>query len=98
KREIASREDVIKIHSLVHHQLSAPVFSSAMIKYAWFASGLDNDRKVFQNVKQVCFPLEAVKNKCMQCKNTNSFIRCSKCNLFLCFPCFYDKYHPICCN
>jgi hypothetical protein len=37
QQEIASREDVIKIHSLTHHQLSAPLFEK-MIECAWFAS------------------------------------------------------------
>ncbi|GFU29024.1 HTH CENPB-type domain-containing protein [Trichonephila clavipes] len=38
-REISSREDCIKIQSLVHHQLSAPIFC-CMLKYAWFAAKL----------------------------------------------------------
>jgi hypothetical protein len=33
QREITSREDAIKINSIVRHQLSAPVFEN-MIKYA----------------------------------------------------------------
>ena len=39
KREINSREDALKIHSIVHHQLSSPIFQN-MIKYAWYASKL----------------------------------------------------------
>ena len=38
-REINSREDSIKIRSIVHHQLASPIFSE-MIKYAWYASEL----------------------------------------------------------
>lgn len=39
KKEISDRKDIIKLHSLIHNQLSAPIFR-AMIKYAWFASKL----------------------------------------------------------
>jgi hypothetical protein len=56
QREITSREDAIKIHSIVRHQLSAPVFEN-MIKYAWFASKLTSNRSIFNNVNEVCFPV-----------------------------------------
>jgi hypothetical protein len=91
QREIASREDAIKIHSLVHYQLSAPVFSP-MLKYAWFAAKLIQDRSVFLNVNDVCFPLALLKKNCA-CNNV-SFIKCAWCEQNLCFTCFYDKYHP----
>ena len=46
EREIALREDAIKINSIVHHQLSAPIFSP-MIKYAWFAAKLMEEKSIF---------------------------------------------------
>ncbi|XP_046614245.1 uncharacterized protein LOC124302295 [Neodiprion virginianus] len=94
-REINSREDCIKIQSIVHHQLSSPIFSD-MIRYAWFASNLTHDRTIFFNVNQVCFPTDTLKNKC-SCKNA-SFIRCAGCYAVLCFPCFYDNYYSGSCN
>jgi hypothetical protein len=54
--EITSREDAIKTHSIVHHQLSAPGFEN-MIKYAWFASKLTSNRSISNNVNAVCFPV-----------------------------------------
>ncbi|XP_076302087.1 uncharacterized protein LOC143220302 [Lasioglossum baleicum] len=45
KREINSREDCIKIQSIVHHQLSSPIFAN-MIHYAWFASKLCDSREL----------------------------------------------------
>ena len=39
KGEMISREDALKLHSIVHHQLSSPIFQN-MIKYAWYASKL----------------------------------------------------------
>ena len=95
EREIASREDAIKIHSVLHHQLSAPIFKE-MLRYAWFASKLSDDRDIFGNVNEVCFSIENLKNPCA-CGNI-AFIQCSWCRFPLCFPCFYEKYHPAICT
>lgn len=95
KREISSREDIIKIHSLILHQLSAPVFSP-MIKYAWFASKLMVDRTIFLNVNEVCFPISLLKKKCI-CEKVG-FIKCAWCESVLCFTCFFDLNHPIVCE
>lgn len=94
EREIARREDAIKIHSIVHHQLSAPIFTK-MLRYAWFASKLADEREIFQNVNEVCFPIQKLKIPCA-CGKT-AFIQCSRCHFNLCFPCLYDKYHPRTC-
>jgi hypothetical protein len=74
QREIASREDTIKINSLTHHQLNAPVFEK-MIEYTWFASKLTSTRPIFQNVNEVFFPLSLIKRKC-NC-NGVPFINCA---------------------
>jgi hypothetical protein len=90
-RQLSSREDAIKIHSLIHSQLSSDVFNN-MIKYAWYASKLIPERNVFFNVNQICFPPDIRKQNCA-CSMT-SFIQCANCRKFLCFTCFYDMYHP----
>ena len=95
KREIASREDVIKIHSLILHQLNAPVFL-LMIKYAWFASKLTSERPSFLNVNDVCFPVSLLKTKCA-CKKIG-FIKCVWCKSVLCFTCFFDLNHSKVCT
>jgi len=96
KREISSREDGVRFHSLIHHQLTSPIFQS-MLQYAWFASGFINERTVFLNVNQVCFSVESLsKSKC-QCGQL-PFIQCSFCRKCICFPCFYDNYHPKICK
>ncbi|GFW59534.1 HTH CENPB-type domain-containing protein [Trichonephila clavipes] len=82
-REISSREDCIKIQSLVHHQLSAPIFC-CMLKYAWFAAKLCDDRTSFMNVNEVCFRIDVLKNSC-ECKNS-AFITCARCLNNYCFP------------
>jgi len=94
-REISSRDDCIKIHSIVHHQLSSPIFID-MLRYAWFASKLCDEREIFLNVNQVCFPIDVLKTPCT-CKNA-AFIRCARCAINLCFYCFYDQYHPASCK
>lgn len=95
KREINSREDCIKIHSIVHHQLSSPIFRN-MIKYAWYACKLSSEREIFMNVNEVCFSTEALKTRC-SCKQL-SFICCAHCRNVFCFSCFYDNYHPGSCT
>ena len=92
---LSSREDAIKIHSLIHHQLSAPIFED-MIKYAWFASKLILSRSVFANVNEVCFPTDLRRSNCRCSKS--GFIKCAACRNILCFECFYDQYHPESCR
>ena len=54
KREITSKENAITVHSLIHNQLSAPVFKH-MLQYAWYASKLIHERNyVFTNVRKTC--------------------------------------------
>ena len=93
RRELSTREDCIKIHAIIHNQLSAPIFS-AMIRYAWFASKLTDKRINFMNVNRVCLTLDIATNKC-SCENMNAaFMKCSWCRKCFCFTCIYDKYHP----
>ena len=93
-RQLNFREDAIKIHALIHNQLTAPIFRN-MIQYSWFASKLITDRDVFTNVKEVCFPIKRLQ-KC-SCGSIH-FAKCSWCRETLCFRCFYDEYHPSRCH
>lgn len=95
QREIGAREDAIKIHSLLLHQLSAPVFKP-MLLYAWYASKLIEERPIFLNMNEICFSISIIKKSC-SCKNVG-FIQCAHCKKILCFVCFYDEYHPKTCN
>lgn len=94
-KQLSSREDVIKIHSLIHHQLSADIFKN-MLSYAWYSAKLVSERSLFGNVNQICFPSDVWKFKC-KCEKV-AFIRCSICKKYLCFFCFYEKYHPFECK
>lgn len=95
QRELHNRTDAITIHSIIHNQLSAPIFQ-AMISYAWYASKLIPEKDIFLNVNQVCFPPTLRKEQC-SCRKI-AFIRCSWCREYICFECLYDKYHPSSCS
>ena len=82
-REINSREDCIKIQSIVHHQLSSPFFSK-MIKYAWYASKLSEHREIFMNVNEVCFSEEILKTLC-SCKKAAIYLLCKLSTKFVFF-------------
>lgn len=101
QRQINTREDAIKIQSIVHNQLSAPIFRD-MIEYSWFASKLISTREIFKNVIEVCFPERPCRKMCQNlgqnCQKTFAFIKCSWCRNYLCFRCFYDEYHPANCD
>ena len=88
--EINSREDSIKIQSIVHHQLASPIFPE-IIKYALYASKLSEHRGIFMYVNEVCFPEEILKTPC-SCKKA-AFISCASCRHNWCFSCFYDNHH-----
>lgn len=90
-REISSREDAIKIHSILLHQLTSPK-CRPMLKYAWFASKLTTEREIFLNLNELCFPISVLKKPC-NCKEVG-FIKCTWCDKVYCFNCFYDNYHP----
>jgi len=54
---LKQRNNTIKLHSLIHNQLSSPRFQP-MIRYAWFKAGyLTQTPGRFDNVSQVCFKL-----------------------------------------
>lgn len=89
-RKVNGREDCIKIHFIVHHQLSSPIFSK-MIRYAWHASKLFDGKEVFMNVNEVCFSTDLLQAPCTCGKA--SFICCANCRKVLCFSCFYDAFH-----
>jgi hypothetical protein len=91
-KQLNTRADAIRIQSLTHYLLSAPKFK-CMLQFAWYASKLADDREIFLNVNQLCFPSN-IYNKTCVCGQHNSFIKCSWCEKILCFQCFYINFHP----
>lgn len=94
---LCTRNGVLKLHSLVHFVLSAPVFVP-MIRYCWYSSGLwaDGGKPLFKNVSEVCFKPRATDCSLMICDN-DAFIKCSWCDLSFCFNDFYHKNHMLTC-
>ncbi|CAF5022839.1 unnamed protein product [Rotaria sp. Silwood1] len=88
------RNNIIKLVSLIHNQISAPIFKN-MILYSWFASGyLKKDPSPFKNVNDVCFPNSTTYQICQtnHC-DESAFITCSWCSTKLCFNHFFIQYH-----
>jgi hypothetical protein len=90
--DITLRNNVIRMHSLIHNQVSCPVFAP-MIRYAWAKSGyFEESPEPFQSVTQVCFKL----NHAMCCHSgcgNYGFICCSWCREILCFGHFFNDLH-----
>ncbi|CAF3032526.1 unnamed protein product [Rotaria sp. Silwood2] len=88
------RNNIIKLVSLVHNQLSAPVFNK-MIRYAWFACGYTkDDPSPFENINDVCFPHETTHVECEVHRCQDSvFLTCAHCSKKYCFEHFFVDYH-----
>ena len=88
------RNNIIKLTSLVHNQLSSRLFND-MIQYSWYCSGYTNlNPSPFQNVLQVCFPKVTSVEECQESScNETAFINCSICSKRLCFEHFFVQYH-----
>ncbi len=90
--DLRSRDSIIKLQSLVHNQLSSPIFKP-MISYAWSACGyIPRQYSNFSNVIEVCFSFEANTCSGRNC-NESVFICCSHCCRALCFEHFFIMYH-----
>jgi hypothetical protein len=88
------RNNIIKIVSLVHNQLSAPIFRQ-MIRYSWYASGLSKtDPTPFFNINEVCFPPITSHEECSvdNCDDA-VLITCAFCSEKFCFHDFFVNYH-----
>ena len=88
-----SRNEIIKLQSLTHNQLSSPRFKN-LFQYAWFKSGYVETRSgEFQNPVDFCY-FRNEKNipTCSIC-GMAAFMRCVWCGEYLCFKHFYEEYH-----
>ncbi len=88
------RNNIIKLTSLVHDQLSAPVFRP-MIKYSWFVAGLlKQNPSPFLTVNEVCFPPISGHEQCQSSGCEESvMVNCAHCSKKLCFEQFFISYH-----
>jgi hypothetical protein len=89
---MSERNNIIRLMSLTHNQLSAKVFHP-MIRYAWYASGyIDNRPESFKTVGDVCFSFDATICAATSC-DAAPFICCSWCDKPLCFSHFFLDHH-----
>ena len=75
----------------IQYIISCPFRFLKMLRYAWFASKLTDEREVFMNVNEVYFSHDVLKQS-YNCKNV-VFVRYARCRVNDCFACFYDKYN-----
>jgi hypothetical protein len=87
--DLKERNNIIKLHSLIHNQLSAPSFQP-MIKYSWYKAGyFEQHPGRFKNVKETCFSFNEFScNFSRSICSEGAFIQCSWCDLILCFQHF----------
>lgn len=88
-----NRNNIIKLQSLVHNQLSASRYIN-LFKYSWFASRYLNERPpTFENPVDFAFK-ESSSAICEFDGCTNvAIIRCSWCKKSLCLQHFFTDYH-----
>ena len=87
------RNNIIKLQSLAHNQLSSPRFRN-LFKYSWYKSGYLSTRpEKFENPTNYCyFKEEKHIPKCSICGKM-AFIRCAWCKNYFCFKHFFEQYH-----
>lgn len=84
------RNTILKMQSLIHRQLCAPVFRS-VFRYAWYRSGYTSDRpEHYEHPVKYCF--DAGELLCSLCQSAR-FLTCSWCQSSLCFEHFYTAIH-----
>jgi hypothetical protein len=92
--DLFHRNNILKLQSLVHNQLSSPRFEN-VFKYSWYACGYSDDRPGnFVTPVEFCFDI--LDKNCSRVDlfcNSVSFIVCSWCNNSFCFDHFFNNFH-----
>lgn len=91
--DLHNRNNIIKLQSLVHNQLSSPKYIN-LFKYSWYKSGYLNERPPgFENPVQFAFgDLTSPICEVDGCTNI-AVVKCSWCNKSLCQKHFFEDYH-----
>jgi hypothetical protein len=85
------RNNILKLQSLVHNQLSSPRFKN-FFKYSWFKSCYLNERpNAFENPTDYCFKKYEMA-RCEICGDV-AIITCAWCEKSLCLKHFFHEYH-----
>jgi len=87
RESLQTRENILKLQSIIHNQLSSPRFQN-MWKYSWYKAGYVSEHPGhFDNPVDFCFKIGV--DNCADC-NTVCMVRCSWCKKYLCFSCFFS--------
>jgi hypothetical protein len=88
---LGTRDNVLRLQSLIHNQFSAPAFTK-MGQYAWFSAGLSTtDPRPFQNAQEILFSGTAQRCGIGGCGH-DCFITCAWCRARLCFEHFFPDH------
>jgi len=86
------RNNIIKLQSLVHNQLSSPRYVN-IFKYSWYKSGYLTEKPPrCDNPVDFSFAFGNIKCELEKC-NDVSIIRCGWCKKSLCLKQYFDDYH-----
>jgi len=88
------RNNIIKLHSLTHIQLSSPRFHK-LFKYVWFKSGYIEERpSQFENPVDFYFSGKDIQ-EIPHCSinDASAIIQCSWCKKYFCMHHFFEEYH-----
>lgn len=87
------RNNIIKLQSLVHNQLSSPRYQN-LFRYAWFKSNYTNEKpEHFDNPVSFAFGDSSLPKCEIEGCTEVAIVRCSWCKKSLCFKHFFDEYH-----
>lgn len=96
--DLDHRDMILKRQSLILDQFQSEIYKDYLL-YSWRKCGYygpdaQQDHQIFNHPIRYSFDSTLFPNACqiVNCENT-VFIRCSWCALFLCFECFFIKYH-----
>lgn len=87
------RNNIIKLQSLVHNQLSSPRYTN-LFQYSWYKSGyIEKIPEEFDNPVNFAFRDKSnVKCEIPGCSNVG-IVKCSWCKKTLCLQHFFEDYH-----
>lgn len=88
-----ARNEIIKLQSLTHNQLSSPRFKN-LFQYAWYKSGyLETHPGQFENPVDFCYFKDEKRVPKYSVSGKAAFMRCAWCGEYFCFKHFYEEYH-----
>jgi len=92
KIQLHERNNIIKLQSLIHNQLSSPRYHN-LFKYSWFKNGYTNERpEELENPIQYSFDETSTKCNIEDCtKIAIAVVTCSWCQKSLCLKHFLSN-------